>query len=153
MLGVYSGRISDRYGSRRPMLAGIALILVGLVLPAAWPTLLALFVSAILVGIGFVFFNVSNQTLGGALGTPEERTRNFATLSLGYSGGHFAGPVAAGYAIDYFGFSAGYLALAAFTVAPIAMIFPTDRLEVHGGAPATAAQYAQLMKADAAYGA
>lgn len=133
LLGVYSGRISDRYGARRPMICGIFLVLAGLVLPAAWPTLAALFVSAILIGTGFVFFNVSNQTLGGALGTPEERTRNFATLSLGYSGGHFAGPVIAGYAIDYFGYAAGFLALAAFTVAPLALIFADRRLDTHAG--------------------
>lgn len=131
LLGVYSGRISDRLGARRPMIGGIALLAVGLVVPAVWPTLPALFASAILVGTGFVFFNVSNQTLGGALGSPEERTRNFATLGLGYAGGHFAGPVTAGYTIDYFGYTAGYLVLAAFTVAPLALIAIDRRLDTH----------------------
>ncbi len=131
MLGVYSGRLSDRYGARRPMLAGIVLLAAGLVLPAVWPVLPALFASAILIGTGFVFFNVSNQTLGGSLGTPEERTRNFATLSLGYASGHFAGPVVAGYTIEYLGFSAGYLALAAFTILPLALIALDRRLDVH----------------------
>jgi MFS family permease len=131
LLGVYSGRISDRLGARRPMLGGILLLAVGLVLPAVWPVLPALFASAILVGTGFVFFNVSNQTLGGSLGTPEERTRNFATLGLGYAGGHFAGPVIAGYTIDYFGYSAGYVVLAAFTLAPLALIAIDRRLDTH----------------------
>src|SRR4051812_22833687 len=102
LLGVYSGRISDRHGPRRPMMGGLVLLTAGLFLPAAWTTLPALFASAMLIGTGFVFFNVSMQTMGGALGTPEERTRNFATLGLGYAGGHFAGPVVAGYAIQYF---------------------------------------------------
>ena len=147
LLGVYSGRISDRYGARPPMLAGIALILLGLALPAGWPTLPALFASAILIGIGFVFFNVSNQTLGGALGTPEERTRNFSTLSLGYSGGHFAGPVAAGYAIQHIGFSAGFLTLAAFTVAALVLIAIDARLDVRAKVPATQRRNAlELMK-------
>lgn len=136
MLGVYSGRISDRYGARRPMLFGIVLLAMGLAFPVVWQSLPALFVSAVLIGTGFVFFNVSNQTLGGALGTPEERTRNFATLGLGYAGGHLAGPVAAGYAIEYLGYAYGYLILAVFTIAPVILIALDKRLDTHAGRPA-----------------
>ena len=131
LLGVYSGRISDRYGARRPMLGGIALLALGLVLPALWPTLPVLFASAVCIGTGFVFFNVSNQTLAGALGTPEERTRNFATLGLGYSGGHLVGPVIAGYAIDLLGHSFGYAILGAFTLVPMTLIALSRRLDVN----------------------
>ncbi len=129
-LGVYSGRLSDRFGARRPMMAGIAVVAIGLVLPVLWPLLSVLFLSAALVGTGFVFFNVSNQTLAGALGTPEQRTRNFATLGLGYAGGHLTGPVIAGYTIDYLGHVQGYLALASFTLLPLAMIAREKRLDV-----------------------
>ena len=129
-LGVYSGRLSDRYGARRPMMGGIVLLAAGLALPVLWPVLPVLFVSAALVGTGFVFFNVSNQTLAGALGTPEQRTRNFATLGLGYAGGHLTGPVVAGYAIDYLGYIYGYLALASFTLLPLALIAREKRLDV-----------------------
>jgi MFS family permease len=130
ILGVYSGRISDRYGSRRPMMAGILLLALGLALPVLWQTLPVLFGSAVLIGTGFVFFNVSNQTLAGALGTPEQRTRNFATLGLGYASGHLVGPVIAGYTIDHLGYVYGYLALASFTVAPLVMIAREKRLDV-----------------------
>lgn len=130
LLGVYSGRIADRLGARRPMLFGIVMLATGLVLPAIWTTLPTLFVSAILIGTGFVFFNVSNQTLGGALGTPEERTRNFATLGLGYAGGHLLGPVVAGYGIDYLGYVYGYLILVSFTLLPIVLIALDRRLDV-----------------------
>ena len=132
ILGVYSGRISDRYGARRPMIAGIILLACGLCLPAIWPTLATLFGSAVLVGTGFVFFNVSNQNLAGTLGSAEERTRNFATLGLGYASGHFAGPVVAGYAIEYLGYVYGYIILAAFTVLPVVLILRDKRLDVRG---------------------
>jgi MFS family permease len=122
LLGVYSGRISDRYGPRRPIAAGIGLMVLGLGLPILWPALTLLFVSAVLIGIGFVFFNVSVQNLGGGLGTADERTRNFATLGLGYAGGHLAGPVTAGYAIDYFGYVYGYAALTAFTLMALPLV-------------------------------
>lgn len=137
MLGVYSGRISDRLGARRPMLFGIVLLTVGLAVPALWVTLPMLFVSAVLIGTGFVFFNVSNQTLAGALGTPEQRTRNFATLGLGYAGGHLIGPVVAGYTIDYLGHSYGYLILVSFTLLPIVLIAIDRRLDAGRSTQAT----------------
>jgi MFS family permease len=86
------GRISDRYGSRLPMLGGTITFGAGLIIPAIWQTLPALFLSAPLIGVGFVFFNVAVQNLAGTLGTAAERTRNFSTLSLGYSSGHMIGP-------------------------------------------------------------
>ena len=112
LLAVYSGRLSDRFGARRPMIAGTAILACGFVLPYLWPRLPALYLSAALIGIGFIFYNVSAQNLAGALGTPEERTRNFSTLALGYSGGHMLGPLIGGYAIDYYGFTIAYLAYA-----------------------------------------
>ena len=125
-LGVYSGRISDRYGPRRPMLIGTLVVGSGLLLPFLSPHLVTLYLSCMLIGTGFVFFNVSNQTLGGALGTPAERTHNFATLGLGYAAGHFTGPVLAGYAIEYLGHSSCYLIFATLTLVPAA-IFAFDR--------------------------
>ncbi|MFZ9530049.1 MAG: MFS transporter, partial [Burkholderiales bacterium] len=112
------GRISDRYGSRRPMLGG--------------PTLPALFISAALIGIGFVFFNVAAQNLAGTLGNAEERTRNFSTMSLGYSSGHMIGPVLAGIMIDRHGFGAAYIAFALMTLAAILALALTRQLGAHG---------------------
>jgi MFS family permease len=126
LLGVYSGRISDRLGPRLPMVIGTAVIAVGLLLPYLSTTLPALYASCMLVGTGFVFFNVSNQTLGGALGTPAERTHNFATLGLGYAAGHLVGPVTAGYAIDHLGYEYGYLIFAVVALVPAA-IFAFDK--------------------------
>src|SRR5512147_2222976 len=80
LLAVYSGRIADRFGSRYPMLGGSAVFMLGLLLPFLWPKLPMLYIAAALVGVGFVFFNVSVQNLAGALGPPEQRTRNFSTL-------------------------------------------------------------------------
>ena len=118
MLSVYSGRVSDRFGARYPMLAGMLASVVGTALPAWAPGLTSLFVSAILIGTGFVFFNVSVQNLAGGLGPPDERTRRFSTLALGYATGHLIGPVAAGYSIDHLGHSAAYWAFTALGLVP-----------------------------------
>jgi predicted MFS family arabinose efflux permease len=126
------GRISDRHGSRCPMLGGTIAFAAGLVIPAASPTLPALFLSAPLIGIGFVFFNVAVQNLAGTLGSAAERTRNFSTLSLGYSSGHMIGPVLAGLMIDRFGFGPAYIAFSVLTLGPILTLALSPRLGAEG---------------------
>jgi len=126
------GRISDRYGSRWPMLGGAITFGTGLIIPAVWPTLPALFISAPLIGGGFVFFNVAVQSLAGTLGTAAERTRNFSTLSLGYSSGHMVGPVIAGVMIDRFGFGSAYVAFAVLVLCPIITLALSPHLGANG---------------------
>ncbi len=126
------GRISDRYGSRWPMLGGAMTFGTGLIIPAVWPTLPALFISAPLIGGGFVFFNVAVQSLAGTLGSAAERTHNFSTLSLGYSSGHMVGPVIAGIMIDRFGFGPAYIAFAVLALGPITTLALSRQLGARG---------------------
>jgi predicted MFS family arabinose efflux permease len=126
------GRISDRHGSRWPMLGGAIAFASGLTIPALSPTLPGLFMSAPLIGIGFVFFNVAVQNLAGTLGNAAERTQNFSTLSLGYSSGHMIGPVIAGLMIDRYGFGPAYIAFAVLALAPIATMTVMRELGAHG---------------------
>jgi len=133
-LAVYSGRISDRFGSFRPMFFGSILLGLALLLPAVWPTLTMLFVSALLLGIGYILFNVSVQNLAGAIGRPEERTRNFSILALGYSGGHMSGPLIAGFGIDLFSHASTYLCFALLAFGSAALLAWSPR--GHDQAPA-----------------
>jgi predicted MFS family arabinose efflux permease len=136
VLAVWSGRVSDRFGARRPMLAGIMVIALGLIAPWFAPRLATLYVSAVLIGIGFVFFNVSVQNLAGGLGAPEQRTRNFSTLGLGYSGGHMVGPLIGGYAIDFTGHAFAYLCFALLSLLPVAILAWNRSMDIKPHAPA-----------------
>jgi predicted MFS family arabinose efflux permease len=129
LLSVYSGRASDRYGARYPMLAGALASAVGTLLPALVPSLGILYLSAVLVGTGFIFFNVSVQNLAGSLGPPEQRTRNFSTLALGYASGHLVGPLVAGLSIDHLGHSAAYACLTALGLVPVLLVACNRRLD------------------------
>lgn len=129
VLAITAGRVSDRFGSRRPMLLGSAAMAIGLLLPFAWPQLATLYVSAALIGTGFVFFNVSVQNLAGGFGPPEDRTRNFSLLSLGYSGGHLIGAPIAGFGIDFYGYTAAFLCFTAMTVVSICVLAWNRRLD------------------------
>lgn len=121
-LGVYSGRLIDTIGMRVPMLAGATCTGTAMVIGWLWPQLAGLLVVAILMGTGFVLFNVSIQNLTGGFGRPEQRARNFAWLSIGYSVSAFIGPVLSGFSIDYAGHGKTFLFFAVFTLLPIAVL-------------------------------
>jgi MFS family permease len=118
LLAVHAGRISDRFGVRYPMLFGGATVAAALTLPALAPGMPALYACAALIGLGHIFFHVSVHNLVGSLGVAD-RTRNFATFSLGSSIAAFIGPSAAGFAIEYAGFRSALLLLAASITVPV----------------------------------
>ena len=122
LLGVYSGRVSDRYGVRAPMLFGTILCGCGLLLPYLWRHIAALYVSAAVIGTAFVFYNVAVQNLAGAWGPRETRARNFSTLSLGYSISSLIGPLVAGYTIEYLSHAAAYLCFSLSTLVAVAVL-------------------------------
>jgi len=121
-LSVPAGRLVDRIGARRPMLFGSVAIGISAVLPVAFPGMPALFVSATLLGIGFMAFQLAAQNTTGEIGGPAARARNFSLLALGYSVSSFAGPLVAGFAIDHFGYRAAFGIFALLPLIPIAVL-------------------------------
>lgn len=120
LFGVYAGRLADTVGMRVPMLAGAAAIGAAMVVGFMWQTLPALFATALLVGVGFVFFIVSVQNLVGVM--PGERSRNYSVLTIGYSASNLIGPLVAGFVIDYSGHAQAFLCFAFLTLFPIAVL-------------------------------
>lgn len=119
LLAIYAGKLTDTRGTRWPLFGGSLVMMLGMLTSYLWPGMAAMFVTAILAGAAFVFFNVAVQTLTGGLGNVEARARNFSLLSIGYSISTFIGPVSAGVAIDHLGHTHAFLMLAGFTLLPI----------------------------------
>ena len=117
ILAVHAGRISDRFGVRYPMLMGGTTMALALAIPALYPSLPILFASGALMGLGHIFFHVSVHNLVGSLDVAE-RTKNFATFSLGSSIAAFIGPSLAGFSIQYAGFREALLLLAGSAALP-----------------------------------
>ena len=122
LLAVAIGRISDRVGTRRPMLIGSVVVGIGATLPFAFPGLPALFGSALLLGAGFMTFQIAAQNMTGQLGNATARAQNYSMLALGYSISGFIGPLVAGFTIDHFGFRAAFAAFALVPLVPVAVL-------------------------------
>lgn len=113
-LAVHVGRLGDRKGPRVPMLIGAIGLSLGLVLPAIFPVLPALFASAAIFGGCYIFYIVSAQHLVGAMGTEKTRAQNYSIYSVGVSVTGLVGPIISGFSIDTMGHRATFLVLAAF---------------------------------------
>ena len=119
LLALYAGKLSDRLGVRVPMIIGSVGFAAGLTVPFLFQSLVALCVSAVLIGVFHMMYNVSVQNLVGSLGGPEARTRNFSNYALAMAIGSFIGPMSAGFSIDYVGYATSYLLIAAFPLVPV----------------------------------
>jgi len=137
ILGVHSGRLSDRVGVRLPILAGAGLVVAAMLTGFLFQTIAGLMVVSILMGTGFVYYNVSIQNLVGFQGAPADRSRNFSWLSMGYSTSAFIGPTFAGFAIDYHGHASAFLGFMFFALMPIVVLAFNRRIAVTPPAPAT----------------
>src|SRR5512133_1539304 len=123
LLCVYSGKLSDRLGPRLPMFMGSLFVGVALVLPFVFPGLYSLYFASLLLGSSFHFFFVPVQGTAGGIGGVENRARNFAVVSMGFSAASFAGPMIAGFAIDHIGHRVTFAVLASLTVVPLILIW------------------------------
>src|SRR5687767_7723545 len=128
VLAVQAGRLSDRFGVRMPIVCGTFAMAAGLALPLVNAHIALLFLCAALVGLGHVFFHVSMHNLVGALGEGAERTRNFATFSLGISIAAFIGPSLAGFTIELAGYSAAFALLALIAALPAAYLLVVPKV-------------------------
>jgi len=128
LFAISAGRLSDRVGMLRQMTVGSAGLVIGAALPVIVPGLPALFVSAALVGVSFMTFQVSAQKATGGLGGPADRARNFSLLAMGYSISGFIGPLIAGFTIDHGGYR---IAFAALAIIPVLTTFYLARGRLH----------------------
>lgn len=150
LFAVSMGRWTDRIGARMPMLIGSVAIGTGAILPFLWPGMDALYVASVLIGSGFMMYQVAAQHIVGYIGKPEDRPVNFSLSALGFSISGFAGPMIAGFGIDEFGHTFTFAVLAAFPLVPMAVL-GLNRLRLpqphaHASPPAPGRSVADLLR-------
>jgi len=121
LFAVFAGRIIDRSGIVRPMMAGCVAIAAGCALPGMMTGLPILYLATILIGTGFMVIQVAAQHTVGAMSDDENRATNYSWLALGFSISGFFGPVLAGLIIDHAAHRIGYLVFGGFALAALAL--------------------------------
>ncbi len=121
LLAVPMGRVIDRGGVRRPLMAGCVVASAGVVIAATVKAIAALYVAAILIGTGFMAIFIAAQHAVGTLAAPDQKAAGFSKLSVGFSISAFLGPLIAGFTIDHVGHAAAFGACGAFTLLAFAI--------------------------------
>jgi len=115
LLAVRAGRWLDRVGPLPPLLVGTTLMTLGALLPVLFPYATAdvapLLVGAALLGTGFMYVQMTVQSLVGSLADPARRPAAFSMLALGFSTSGFIAPVLSGFLIDAVGHRATFAAV------------------------------------------
>ncbi len=117
VLSMSLGRLVDRAGVGIPMAIVACLLLVGHVLPAAYPSLWALAISAGCTGTAFVGAMIALSSGAAFAGGPQDRAANFSWFTLGTGAGVGVGPFLSGFVIDGLGDRAASLSLVIWPLA------------------------------------
>lgn len=126
-LSVHAGRWTDRIGVFKPTLISLSLLAVGALLPALNPSLTSAYAAAVLLGSGFMLTHVAINNAVGHASTPENRTKAFSWLAVGFSTSTILGPVIAGFVIDWAGHPATFLTLSVFSGIALVLLAMTQR--------------------------
>jgi MFS family permease len=121
LCAVPAGRLIDRVGIIRPMIAGSIAMAFGCMLPGLVGGMPVLFLATMLIGTGFMAIQVAAQHTVGAMSSAEERASNYSWLALGFSISGFSGPVLAGLIIDDAPYRVAYLVFACFAAGAMAL--------------------------------
>jgi len=136
---VVSGRLSDRWGRHRVILAGSFTLVVACLAATLTPDVLPLAMALFLLGLGWNFCYVGGSTLLADQLTPAERARSqgFNDLMVGLASA--AGSLASGLVFDAVGFVWMGWAGAALALVPLLQALRRGRLAAHsrlaGAAP------------------
>jgi predicted MFS family arabinose efflux permease len=122
-LSIVIGRISDRVSPHLPMIWGSVMMAAALLLPLASPGILTLCVLAFLNGLGHLVFGIPLEASVGGVGGPQNRARNYALITMGWSAANFLGPLITGILIDTVGHQRVFWVLALFVALPIPVLW------------------------------
>jgi MFS family permease len=115
IMSVHIGRWTDRVGPVKPAIIAIVSVFFGTLIPVVFQSLSSLYAASLIIGSGFMVAHIAvNNAVGHT--TPENRTRAFSHLALGFSTSSMMGPVVAGFAIEGLGHVAAFAVLAASTL-------------------------------------
>jgi predicted MFS family arabinose efflux permease len=106
------GPLSDRYGRRALMLAGLGLLAMGAALTAGWPTYRVAIVAFVLFGLSKTAYDPAMQAYLGDAVPYHRRGRVLGIAELSWSAAWLVGVPAAGFLIERAGWQSPFVALA-----------------------------------------
>ncbi|TVX91951.1 MFS transporter [Paenibacillus agilis] len=97
IFAIYLGKMTDRIGDKIPNIAGVIGMMIGMFLPYVWPSLTALYISQMIIGISRIMVTISLQNMVGRIAAPAQRDQYYGWLSMSVALGGVFGPIIGGY--------------------------------------------------------
>jgi len=137
VLSMWAGRLADRTGFRRPVAWGVAMAVVGTVLPVLAQQLWAFALSALLTGGALSVAAVAIQREAGRMARgADDLKRVFSWVALGPALSNAISPLVAGLVIDHGGYRAAFAVALAL---PLAAAWAASRVPAAHTSPREAA--------------
>lgn len=134
LLGILFGPLADRIGYRHMLMAGMAMLSVGMLLGGFLPFYWAVFASLVIAGLGKSAYEPAVQAYIGDHVPYNHRSRMVGFMELSWAGSTLGGIPLIGILISRLNWQAPFLAMGGLGVigfAAIAVVLPSDR-PIHG---------------------
>ena len=117
ILGIAGGSLADRWGYRRMMLAGLGLLVLGMLAVGVWPYYLTVMLGLFLAGLAKSVFDPAVQAYVGQRVAFARRARAIGIMEVSWAGSALIGLPLVGYVMAHQGWSAPfwYLGILGFT--------------------------------------
>ncbi|MBP1932128.1 MFS transporter [Ammoniphilus resinae] len=122
-LAIHAGKVADRIGDRLPVLFGSLGLFIGLAFPFLFASLWALYLSQAIIGISYIFVNISLQNVLGHATTPQTRDHHFGIFSMMVAVAGVIGPVIGGYISEHFSHQAVFMVAIILGLLPLLVAF------------------------------
>lgn len=109
VFSIHAGKVIDKFGDRMPVIFGFIAAIAGMIVPALFTTIWALFASQLLLGLANICIPIALQNLLGHQSTAKNRDYFFSMFSLCVALGAVIGPLAGGYLSEHVSFQMVYI--------------------------------------------
>lgn len=109
IFSIHAGKVIDKFGDRMPVIFGFIAAISGMIVPAIFTTIWALFASQLLLGLANICIPIALQNLLGHQSTDKNRDYFFSMFSLCVALGAVIGPLVGGYLSEHVSFQMVYI--------------------------------------------
>jgi predicted MFS family arabinose efflux permease len=138
LIGVVFGPLTDRWGYRRMMVAGLTLMSMGMWIGGGFATYLAVFAALLLAGLGKTLFDPAIQAFVGKQVPYQRRARAIGTIEMSWAGSSLLGIPLLGLVMQWAGWESAFWVLGSLGILSIICIYrwiPADH--ARGGTAVT----------------
>lgn len=109
LFSIHAGKVIDKFGDRIPVIFGFMVSIAGMIVPAIFTTIWALFASQLLLGLANICIPIALQNLLGNQSNAKNRDYFFSMFSLCVAFGAVIGPLVGGYLSEHVSFQMVYV--------------------------------------------